>query len=236
MSFDAKKYIPVIDVSKDQAVELVTGACLTISQAILGVSDLEVITAKRIRRGIQELFAVDLSDYKKEVDNVIMERFLKIQAEEYSEDESSNVKEEEYPDISQDKHFAERLSTELNRRDLRDARKKRATPPQKKKKTTRESTDKRKTANTNNPFNKPMLLSPQLAELLGETELSRPQTVKMLWAYIKENELQNPQDKREILLDDKLKAAFGVDKVTGFSLNKYLSKHLYKKDEVVTNN
>lgn len=201
------------------------------------MSDLEVITAKRIRRGIQELFAVDLSDYKKEVDNVIMERYLKIQAEEDSEDEGTNAKDEEYPDISRDKHFAERLSTELNRRDLREAKRKRttrtATPPAKKKKAMREPTDKRKAANANNPFNKPMLLSPQLAEILGETELSRPNTVKMLWAYIKENELQNPQDKREILLDDRLKAAFGVDKVTGFSLNKYLSKHLFKKDEVV---
>lgn len=200
------------------------------------MSDLEVITAKRIRRGIQELFAVDLSDYKKEVDNVIMERFLKIQAEEDSENESSNVKDEEYPDVTQDKRFAERLSTELNRRDLREARKKRttrtATPPQKNKKAARESTENKKPAKTNG-FNKPMLLSPQLADVLGEAELSRPQTVKMLWAYIKENELQNPHDKREILLDDKLKETFGVDKVTGFSLNKYLSKHLYKKDEVV---
>lgn len=199
------------------------------------MSDLEVITAKRIRRGIQELFAVDLSDYKKEVDNVIMERFLKIQAEEDSVDESSTVKDEEYPDVSQDKRFAERLSTELNRRDLREARKKSthrtSTPPQKKK-PARESKENKKPVN-NNGFNKPMLLSPQLADILGEAELSRPQTVKMLWAYIKQNELQNPHDKREILLDDRLKAAFGVDKVTGFSLNKYLSKHLYKKDEVV---
>ena len=32
--------------------------------------------------------------------------------------------------------------------------------------------------------------------------------------YIKQNDLQNPTDKREILLDEKMKAVFGVDSFT----------------------
>lgn len=34
------------------------------------------------------------------------------------------------------------------------------------------------------------------------------QVVKAVWAYIRENELQNPADKRKFVLDDKLKTIF----------------------------
>lgn len=73
-------------------------------------------------------------------------------------------------------------------------------------------------------------LSPKLVELLGETRLPRTQVVKRVWDYIKENDLQNPNDKREIICDDKMKEIFGK-KVTMFQLNKVLSQHLYKDDE-----
>jgi chromatin remodeling complex protein RSC6 len=38
--------------------------------------------------------------------------------------------------------------------------------------------------------------------------------------------LQNPDNKREILADDKLKRIFGTDRVSMFEMNKHLSKHL----------
>jgi chromatin remodeling complex protein RSC6 len=38
--------------------------------------------------------------------------------------------------------------------------------------------------------------------------------------------LQNPQNKREILADDKLEAVFGKKKVTMFEMNKHLAAHL----------
>jgi chromatin remodeling complex protein RSC6 len=38
--------------------------------------------------------------------------------------------------------------------------------------------------------------------------------------------LQNPENRREILADDKLKKVFGKDKVTVFEMNKYLAQHL----------
>jgi chromatin remodeling complex protein RSC6 len=44
--------------------------------------------------------------------------------------------------------------------------------------------------------------------------------------YIKKHELQNPQNRREILADDKLEAVFGKKKVTMFEMNKYLAQHL----------
>jgi upstream activation factor subunit UAF30 len=50
--------------------------------------------------------------------------------------------------------------------------------------------------------------------------------VSKVWAHIRNNNLQNPANKREILADDKLKKVFGKDSCTMFEMNKHLSAHL----------
>ena len=50
--------------------------------------------------------------------------------------------------------------------------------------------------------------------------------VSKVWEYIKAHNLQNPENRREILADDKLRRVFGKDKVTMFEMNKYLAQHL----------
>lgn len=62
-------------------------------------------------------------------------------------------------------------------------------------------------------------------------QLSRPETVKRLWAYFKENELQDPKDRRQIRCDDALKAIFKQERVHMFTMNKLLSDHLFAPDE-----
>ncbi|MBI4093911.1 hypothetical protein HY417_03020, partial [Candidatus Kaiserbacteria bacterium] len=53
------------------------------------------------------------------------------------------------------------------------------------------------------------------------------QVVKKLWEYIKENNLQNPQNKRNIIADAKLKVVFGgKGEVTMFEMTKLVSAHL----------
>ncbi|KAL7420850.1 hypothetical protein Q5752_004803 [Cryptotrichosporon argae] len=81
-------------------------------------------------------------------------------------------------------------------------------------------------------FNKEMLLSDPLAELVTEPRLSRPQTVKRIWDYVKANGLQDATDKRFILCDDKLRAVFKTDKLHMFTMNKILSQHLRNPDEI----
>ncbi|KAJ3514796.1 hypothetical protein NLJ89_g2165 [Agrocybe chaxingu] len=77
-------------------------------------------------------------------------------------------------------------------------------------------------------FAKEFALSPPLAALLQIEKLSRPQVVKQLWVYIKGNDLQNPQNKREIMCDHNLRAVFGVDKIDMFRMNKVLGSHLHE--------
>ena len=69
-------------------------------------------------------------------------------------------------------------------------------------------------------------LSPALAELIGSDTLERPQVVKKIWDYIKERQLQDPQDKRMIIPDEKLSKVLGTKPVSMFQLNKLLSAHL----------
>jgi len=79
----------------------------------------------------------------------------------------------------------------------------------------------------NNALQKPMTPSPQLAAVVGSGQLSRGEVVSKIWDYIKKNNLQNPQNKREIVADAKLKPVFGgKDRVSMFEMNKHLAQHL----------
>ena len=73
---------------------------------------------------------------------------------------------------------------------------------------------------------KPLQPSKELGAVVGSAPLPRPQVVSKVWDYIKKNKLQNPENKREILADEKLQAVFGKKKVTMFEMNKYLAQHL----------
>ncbi|KAK9239295.1 SWIB/MDM2 domain-containing protein [Lipomyces kononenkoae] len=222
--FDPTPYIPTID-------------------AILRVADLELVSAKKIRKALQELFEVDLTPYKREVDRVIVDCYHKIHDEleakkeqpikDYITISPSNA--ESIKAHSTDAEYAAQLHRDLNsvRSSRSTASLQRGVAVKKRRSNDAgEGPSKKREVNRNNPFNATMLLSPQLADFLGATELSRPEAVKYIWAYIKEHDLQNPEDKREILCDDKMRPVFG-DKVHMFTMNKILANHLYKRDEVL---
>ncbi len=73
---------------------------------------------------------------------------------------------------------------------------------------------------------RPVTPSGDLAVITGSDPLPRSEVVSKMWDYIRKNNLQNPENKREILADDKLEKVFGTKKVTMFEMNKHLSRHL----------
>jgi chromatin remodeling complex protein RSC6 len=73
---------------------------------------------------------------------------------------------------------------------------------------------------------RPVKPSAELAAITGPDPLPRSQVVSKMWDYIRSNNLQNPENKREIIADEKLKKVFGVDRVSMFEMNKHLSRHL----------
>lgn len=78
-----------------------------------------------------------------------------------------------------------------------------------------------------NALMKPMKPSTDLAAIVGSEPLARSAVVSKMWEYIKKHDLQNPQNKREIVSDAKLKPVFGGrDKVTMFEMNKLIGAHL----------
>ena len=73
---------------------------------------------------------------------------------------------------------------------------------------------------------KPLQPSKELAAVVGSKPLPRAEVVSKVWDYIKKNKLQDPQNKREIMADEKLQAVFGKKTVTMFEMNKHLAQHL----------
>jgi chromatin remodeling complex protein RSC6 len=85
-------------------------------------------------------------------------------------------------------------------------------------------------------FAKPTYLSPALCDFLGisaGSELARTEVTKRVLQYVKDNNLQNPEHKREILIDDKLKKLLAPEdgeSVTYFSIQRLLKVHYVKND------
>jgi chromatin remodeling complex protein RSC6 len=100
---------------------------------------------------------------------------------------------------------------------------------------------KRKTATpadgvkrTPSGFAKPALISDELCSFLGKpsgTEMARTEVTKHITSYIKENNLQNAANKREIAPDAALKTLLNIgkdDTLTFFNLQKYMKVHFPK--------
>ncbi|KAF2176677.1 SWIB-domain-containing protein [Zopfia rhizophila CBS 207.26] len=274
-----------------------------IIDSILAASDLNTISAKRIRKGLQEKVDYDISHQKEQVTALIMARFDKFNNERNGapeatepeptepiptveapttngvkattndsseisspkkrtpDDESALSELDQSPPKKKQKKtksieeddaaFAARLQAEENLRSrARSTRggntKKKAPLPKKKKEKKKSSTKvkddddsdigsgsgaEKKEVKRTGGFHKPMTLSPALSELLGETALSRPQTVKKIWEYVKERDLQDPNDKRQIRCDEAMRAVFKQDRVHMFTMNKILNQNLYAQDE-----
>ena len=73
---------------------------------------------------------------------------------------------------------------------------------------------------------KPVKPSKELGAIVGTSPMPRTEVIAKVWDHIRKNNLQNPENKREIIADAKLKAVFGQDKATMFEMNKLLSPHL----------
>ncbi|KAF3787324.1 Upstream activation factor subunit [Nymphaea thermarum] len=72
-------------------------------------------------------------------------------------------------------------------------------------------------------------ISPAMRRFLGVQESSRTDAVKRIWQYIKENNLQNPSNKREIRCDEKLKSIFeGKDTVNFLEVARLMGRHFVK--------
>ena len=108
--------------------------------------------------------------------------------------------------------------------------KKEATKPVKAKKLKKE-----RDPNKPPPFTKPVEISTELRKFLKqEGDISRTEVTQKMYSYIKDKKLQNPEMKRQFIIDKPLAKLFKVDEKTSmeyFKLQTHMKQH-YPKTEV----
>ncbi|KAE8668129.1 hypothetical protein F3Y22_tig00112344pilonHSYRG00042 [Hibiscus syriacus] len=73
---------------------------------------------------------------------------------------------------------------------------------------------------------KPRRVSPEMQALVGVPEIPRTEVLKRIWAYIKEHNLQDPDNKRVIICDEKLKKIFAdKDRVEFLEIARLINPH-----------
>ena len=91
---------------------------------------------------------------------------------------------------------------------------------------------KEKDPNKPVPFTKPVVISDELRSFLNhKDDISRTEVTKKMYEYIKENNLQNPEMKREFVVDEKLAKLFKIDKGTHlgyFNVQTHMKQHYTK--------
>ncbi|MDA8154870.1 MAG: SWIB/MDM2 domain-containing protein [Actinomycetota bacterium] len=90
-------------------------------------------------------------------------------------------------------------------------------------------TDKKtvKKSAANPAFMKAVKPSEALAKIVGTAPLPRTEITKKLWEYIKQHNLQDVKNKRNINADENLRAVFdGKDQVSMFEMTRLVNKHL----------
>ena len=74
---------------------------------------------------------------------------------------------------------------------------------------------------------KPLQPDAALGAVIGNEPMPRTEVTKRVWDYIRQHNLQDPNDKRTIRADAKLRPVFdGKDSVSMFEMTKLVNNHL----------
>lgn len=198
-------------------------------KAILKGADLSTVTAKAVRKQIEEKLGCDLVDRRKEIDAFIMAEVEEkvTSEEEVSEeeiDEEPAAKRKKADDSEEDDYSPAPKKKTPAKRGPKGRKKKGGDSDEEwgksKKKAKKSGGAKKATA-----FTKSYKLSPELGELVGSEIMPRHEVVKKMWAYIKENKLQDPEQKQFAVCDETLLKVIGVKRFRTFGMMKYLKDH-----------
>ncbi|CAK9872303.1 unnamed protein product [Sphagnum jensenii] len=205
--------------------------------SVLKTADLATTTTTAIRQHLEHELGVDLSDKK-----VFIRQQVDLYLQQQEQEDKEKEEEEEAQGEEEEEEQQEEQEQEQQQQDeVDDYGKQTATTRSDSKQrlvakighnASKESSPKEKKKRTGGSggaggLNKLCSLSPELQAVVGETELPRTQVVKLLWAYIRENGLQDPENRRKIICNDVLRILFNTDSTDMFKMNKLLSKHIW---------
>ncbi|KAJ2157183.1 hypothetical protein GGF46_004688 [Coemansia sp. RSA 552] len=221
---------------------------------ILQMSDLSTVSAKKVRRQLENELNQQLDAYKADIDEIIKLQFQQLHSETQQRQHAQQQYVQQYSQQAQQQGMGYVSPPGMGLQGpggypggvgapgmpmmvpggappAENVPRKRGRPrkPENEKKQQR----KKRELDPNRPkrqtgLSKPMKLSPALSEFLGQKYCARTDVVKKLWVYIKANDLQDPSDKRHILCDAKLKTVFDTDRLYMYTMNKLLNDHLIK--------
>ena len=82
-------------------------------------------------------------------------------------------------------------------------------------------------AKKNSALMKPVALSSELEAVIGKGPMPRTAETKKIWEYIKKHDLQDAENRRNIVPDEKLAKVFGSKKAMNmFEMTRVVSGHL----------
>ncbi|SMN22076.1 similar to Saccharomyces cerevisiae YOR295W UAF30 Subunit of UAF (upstream activation factor) [Maudiozyma saulgeensis] len=201
--------------------------------AIISASNPDEVSPKKIRKALQELYQRDLDAKRKALNELIIDRFEEIQAH-----PRMLVRKDEMMKRNQEftKLLEEMKNAGVTGNKIKNITTRRRSDDSESKKKKKKKRKKERAAptGTNSIATRLLNLSEPLSEIVGAHELPRTRVVKGVWDYIKAHNLQNPEDRREILCDAKMEKVFGKS-TTMFQLNKLLVDHMHYSDEVKSN-
>ncbi|CAK9185432.1 unnamed protein product [Ilex paraguariensis] len=196
----------------------------------LSTSDLNTTTTAIVRRKLEQDFGIDLSDKKPFIREQV-DLYLQSHLENADEDDEGHSN-EEYDGESAKIKSEESDGGENESEEEEEEVEKESEEASHGKRTTKRGSKKRnkEVKKRGGGFTKLCGLSPQLQKFTGESELARTEVVKRLWSYIRQNDLQDPNNRRNIICDEKLRELFSVDSINMFQMNKALAKHIWSLD------
>ncbi|KAK6923000.1 DEK, C-terminal [Dillenia turbinata] len=186
----------------------------------LKTSDLNTTTTAIVRKRLEEEFGVDLTEKKAFIREQV-DLFLQSQLENAQEEEEEEVEDGEEKVKAEESEGSTENEKEEEESDEESSNGKASRKGRSSKQ------DEVKKRRGGGGFAKLCSLSPQLQKFVGVPEAARTEVVKQLWAYIREKQLQDPSNKKNIICDDALYAIFGVKSIDMFQMNKALTKHIW---------
>ncbi|KAF0312855.1 Upstream activation factor subunit spp27 [Amphibalanus amphitrite] len=208
--------------------------------AQLDDADLASVSAKKVRQALEKKFDEDLTDRKKEIDDLINE----VLAEKNSggEEEEEEEEEEEKPAPKKRKAAPKKDASDSEGEPSDDdddeeyaPKKKRGAPKKRAKKSDSDEEDWRASKKApkkaggakkgGTGYTKKCKLSEPLAKLMGEDRMARHEVIKKMWALIKENNMYDPKNKQYAICDDAMLSVIGVKRFRTFGMMKYLKDH-----------
>ncbi|KAJ8686747.1 hypothetical protein QAD02_022541 [Eretmocerus hayati] len=213
------------DISKDELRKEIS--------AILKDADLQTTSAKKVRQQIEEKLEVDLSERKKEIDELVMESKRappKKPAAKRKKGSSDDDESGSNEDASDEEYSPKKAKTS--------PKKGKAGKKGKKGKGGDSDSDsdwgkakkpsggaKKGGGGKGSGYTRAITLSADLAAVVGAKQMARHEVVKKVWGIIKERNLYDPKNKQYAICDDDLMKVMGVKRFRTFGMMKYLKNH-----------